>query len=229
VRTRTLLGGAVALTVVLGAGVTYAIDTGTSKPPATPTATFGSYTGREPSAIQMDAHTGGETIEDIRWTSWTATSASGTGVLGTVSTQVELSVPESGHFTRIGETTSGALVVQLYPHGDWPVGATAAATTACTKPTSARLLAAFNAAPTSVRDNWTAPGAALYGFDGIECWKDWVVADVSGSGDANMVFSASDGLHLLPQSDMQQFSAVVCSDPSAPPSWKGPDTGLAVC
>ena len=228
-RTKALLGGAVVLAVLLGAGVTYAIDTGTSKPPVTPTATFGSYTGREPSAIHLDAHAGGGTIDDIRWTSWTATSASGTGVLGTVSTRVELSVPQSGRFTRIGETTSGALVVQLYPNGDWPVGATAATTAACTKPTSARLLAAFNAASTAVRDGWTAPGAALFGFDGIQCWKDWVVADVSGSGDANMVFSVSGGLHLLRQSDMQQFSAVVCSDPSAPSSWKGPDTGLAVC
>jgi len=228
-RTRALLGGAVALTVVLGAGATYAIDTGTSKPPTAPTVTFGTYTGREPSAIQLDTPTGGETIEDIRWTSWTATSASGTGVLGSVSTRVELSVPQNGRFTRIGETTSGALVVQLYPNGDWPVGATPAITAACTKPASTRLLAAFNAASTPVRDGWTAPGANLYGFDDIECWKQWVVADVSGSGDANMVFSVSGGLHLLPQSDMQQFSAVVCSDPSAPPSWKGPDTGLAVC
>jgi serine/threonine protein kinase len=228
-RTRTLLVGAVALTVVLGAGVTYAIDTATSKPPTTPIVTFGGYTGRDPSAIQLDARTGGETIQDIRWTSWTATSASGTGVLGSVSTRVELSVPENGRFTRIGETTSGALIVQLYPNGDWPVGATAAMTAACAKPASARLLAAFNAASTSVRDGWTAPGAVLYGFDGIECWKQWVVADVSGSGDANVVFTVSGGLHLLPQSDMQQFSAVVCSDPSAPSSWKGPDTGLAVC
>jgi serine/threonine protein kinase len=229
IRTRTLLGAAAALTVLLGAGVTYAIDTGTSKPPATPTVTFGSYAGREPSAIQLDARTGGETIEDIRWTSWTATSASGTGVLGQVSTQLELSVPQNGRFTRIGEMTSGALVVQLYPHGDWPVAATATTTAACTKPAPARLLAAFDAAPASVRNGWTAPGADLYGFDAIECWKDWVVADVSGSGDANMVFSTSGGLHLLPQSDMPQFSAVVCSDPSAPPTWKGPDTGLAVC
>ena len=112
-RTRALLGGAVALTVALGAGVTYAIDTGsTSKPSAAPTVTFGSYTGREPSAIRMDAHMGGGSIEDIRWTSWTATSASGTGVLGSVPTLVELSAPQNGRFTRIGETASGALVVQ---------------------------------------------------------------------------------------------------------------------
>ena len=229
VRTRTLLVGAVALAVLVGAGATYEIDTSTSKPPATPTVTFGGYTGREPSAIQLDARSGGGSIEDIRWSSWTATSASGTGVLGSLSTLVELSVPQNGRFTRIGETSSGALVVQLYPNGDWPVGATAATTAACTKPTSARLLAAFNAASTSVRDGWSAPGAVLYGFDGIECWKDWVVADVSGSGDANMVFSVSGGLHLLPQSDMEQFSTIVCGDPSAPSSWKGPDTGLAVC
>ena len=163
-RSRALLAGAVALTAVIGAGVAYAIDSGTSNTPAgvqagqggaaaaTPTVTFGSYTGRQPFAIVLNADVGGGTVQDIRWTSWTATGASGTGELGTVSARIELSLPANGHFTRIGETTSGTLAVQLYPDKDWPSGATAALAAACTKPTSAQLLAAFNAATASVQD-----------------------------------------------------------------------------
>jgi hypothetical protein len=240
-RSRALLAGAVALTAVIGAGVAYAIDSGTSKTAtgaqtgqvdaasATPTVTFGSYSGRKPFAIVMNAGVGGETIQDIHWTSWTATDASGTGELGTVPSRVELSVPVNGHFTRIGETTYGVLAVQLYPGKDWPSGATAAMAAACAKPTSAQLLDAFYAATATVQDGWAASGAKLYGFDNISCWKAWVVADASGSGNGNMVFSTVGGLHLMPESDMQQFSATVCSDSTAPQSWKGPDTGLAVC
>jgi predicted Ser/Thr protein kinase len=240
-RFRALLAGAVALTAVIGAGVAYAIDSGTSKAStgvqagqvgaaaATPTVTFGSYTGRKPFAIVLNADVGGGTVQDIHWTSWTATGASGTGELGTVSARVELSLPANGRFTRFGETTSGVLAVQLYPDKDWPSGATAALAAACTKPTSAQLLAAFNAATASVQDGWAAAGARLYGFDDIECWTVWVVADASGSGNGNMVFSITGGLHLIPESDMNQFSSTVCSDSSAPKSWKGPDTGLAVC
>lgn len=238
-----VLVGAVVLTVVAGAGVTYAIDSGPSNAAAatgtqsgqsaagatTPTVTFGSYTGRKPFAIDLTADADGETIQDIRWTSWTATGASGTGELDTVSTRIELSSPADGRFTRIGETTEGSLTVQVYPAKDWPDGATAALAPSCTKPTSAQLVAAFNSASASVQDGWAAAGAQLFGFDGIECWKAWVVADVSGSGDGNMVFSIAGGLHLMPESDMQQFGGTVCSDPSSPPSWKGPDTGLAAC
>ena len=237
-RSRAVLVGAVALTVVVGAGMAYAIDsgssnaaTGTQLGPAaagttTPTVTFGGYTGRKPFAIVVE---GGGTIQDIRWTSWTATDASGTGDLDAVSTQVELSAPANGRFTRIGESSEGALAVQLYSTKDWPSGATPALPPVCTKPTSDQLLAAFNAAPASVRDGWSAAGARLFGFDGIECWKAWVVADASGSGDGNMVFSISGGLHLMPEADVQAFGAAVCSDPDSPQAWKGPDTGLADC
>ena len=240
-RSRAALVGAVVLAVVIGAGVTYAVDSGSSKAATgtqtgqaaarrtTPTVTFGGYTGRKPFAIVLNATMGGGTIQDIHWTSWTATAASGTGELGTVPTQVELSAPEDGRFTRIGESSEGELAVQLYPNKNWPSGATAASAASCTKPTSAQLLAAFNAAPASVRDGWAAAGAKLFDFGGIECWKAWVVADASGSGDGNMVFSTSGGLHLMPESDMEQFGATVCGDPSSPKSWKGPDTGLADC
>jgi len=240
-RPRALLAGAVALTTVIGAGVAYAIDSGTSKTAsgiqagqvdaaaATPTVTFGSYTGRKPFAIVMNSGAGGDTIQDIHWTTWTATGASGTGELGSVTSRVELSVPVNGHFTRIGETTYGVLAVQLYPDKDWPSGATAAMAAACTNPTSAQLLAAFNSATATVQGGWAASGAKLYGFDDIVCWKAWIVADATGSGNGNMVFSTVNGLHLMPVSDMQQFSATVCSDSTAPQAWKGPDTGLAAC
>lgn len=239
-RSRAAVLGTVALAVVVAAGVTFAVDSGGSKAAsgkqaaqaaadATPTVSFGSYTGRRPFAIFMNPAVGGETIQDIHWTSWTASGASGTGELGTVSTQIELSAPVNGRFTRLGESSEGALAVQLYPNKNWPTGAVAALAPTCTKPTSAQLLAAFKAAPASVRDGWTAVGAQLFGFDGIECWKAWVVADASGSGDGNMVFSTAGGLHLMPQTDMDQFGATVCGDPSAPKAWKGPDTGLAVC
>lgn len=240
-RSRVALAGAVVLTVLVGAGVTFAVDSGNSQAAsgqqsgqsvvgaATPTVVFGSYSGRKPFAITLNSAMGGGTIQDIHWSSWTATGASGTGMLGSVSTQIELSSPSNGRFTRIGESSEGALAVQLYPNKNWPSGAVAALPSACTKPTSAQLLAAFYAAPASVRDGWTAEGAKLFGFDGIECWKAWVVADASGSGDGNMVFSTSGGLHLMPQTDMQDFGATVCSDPSSPKTWKGPDTGLAVC
>ncbi len=238
-RSRSLLAGAVALTTVIGAGVAYAIDSGTSQTPtgaqtgqaaagaAVPTVTFGSYTGRKPFAIVLNTDDGGGTIQDIRWTTWTAAGASGTGELGTVPARVELSAPVNGHFTRIGETASGALSVQLYPGKDWPSGATGALAAGCTDPTSVQLVSAFNSATATVQDGWAAAGANLYGFDDIECWKVWVVADASGSGNGNMVFSTLGGLHLMPTSDMQQFSATVCGDSGAPKSWKGPDTGLA--
>jgi hypothetical protein len=239
-RARTAVLGGVVLAVVVGAGVTFAVDSGSSNgasgrqtgqaaADATPTVSFGGYSGRKPFAIVLNSAMGGGTVQDIHWTSWTASGASGTGELGTVSTQIELSAPVNGRFTRIGESSEGALAVQLYPNKNWPSGAVAALAPSCTKPSSAQLLAAFNAAPASVRDGWTAVGAKLFGFDGIECWKAWVVADASGSGDGNMVFSTSGGLHLMPQSDMDQFGATVCSDPSAPKTWKGPDTGLAAC
>jgi predicted Ser/Thr protein kinase len=240
-RTRAALVGAVVLALVAGAGVTYAIDSGNSKAatgaqsgPAvadgpTPTVTFGAYTGRRPFAIVLNNALGGGTIQDIRWNSWTAAGASGTGELGNVTAKVELSAPADGRFTRIGETTEGALTIQLSSAGDWPSGATAALPPTCAKPTSAQLIAAFDASPTTVKDGWAAAGADIFEFDGISCWKVWVVASAGGSGEGTMVFSIVGGLHLMPASDMESFSGAVCADPDSPPSWKGPDTGLATC
>src|SRR5262249_20241347 len=123
-----------------------------------PTVTFGSYTGRKPSAIVLNDLDGGGTIRGIRWTSWTATRATGEGTMGPVPTAVSLSSPANGRFTHIGETSNGQLVMQAYPDNDWPTGASPAAA-ACTNPTPAALLAAWKAAPASAQQGWAAPGS----------------------------------------------------------------------
>jgi hypothetical protein len=115
----------------------------------------------------------------------------------------------------------------VYPDNDWPTGASPAAA-ACVKPTPAALLAAWRAAPASAQQGWAPPGAVT-SFADVQCWTDWVVAAAIGNGDGDFVFSRSGGLHLMPEPDLQQFSDVVCNDPTAPQAWKGPDTGPAVC
>jgi hypothetical protein len=241
-RPAAILAGAAVLAAVAGAGTAYAVSSA-GHPGAAPSATrsgqadaatalpdvtFGSYTGRKPAAIVLNDLDGGGTVRGIHWTSWTAAGATGEGTLGTVPTEVRLSSPVAGRFTRIGETSNGQSVIQAYPGNDWPTGATPAATTACTKPARNALLAAWRAAPASVQQGWAAPGSVT-GFAGIQCWKDWVVAAGTGNGDGNFVFSRSGGLHLMPEPDLQQFSDTVCNDPAAPKAWKGPDTGPAVC
>lgn len=240
-RSLTVLAGAAGLTLAISAGVAYAIGsgghstasgaagTGTTVADSTlPTVTFGGYTGRKPTAIDLDSADGGGTIGQIRWTSWTATGAVGQGSLGTVSTQVTLSAPVGGRFTRMGETTNGELTIAVYQKDGWPTGASAPAQ-ACEKPTAAQLLTAWRAAPAAVRGGWADPSAAMTGFDSIECWEDWVVAEATGEGDGEIVFSWSGGLHPVPESDLQQFSDTVCKDPTAPLGWKSPDLGPAVC
>jgi pimeloyl-ACP methyl ester carboxylesterase len=96
-----------------------------------------------------------------------------------------------------------------------------AAAAAC--PNSAQLLAAWNAAPTALRDSWIAVQVA--GFTAISCWNSWVVAvPVSPSpGNGNVVFSQTGNLHLITTAELnQQFAQEVCSSPNAPPSWKEP-------
>jgi hypothetical protein len=241
-RPAAILAGAAALAAVAGAGAAYAVGpaghSGAAPPAARsaqadaatalPTVTFGSYTGRKPAAITLNAlDGGGGAIQGIHWTSWTAAGATGEGTLGTVPTEVRLSSPKAGRFTRIGETSNGQSVIQAYPDNEWPTGASPAAT-ACTKPTPAALLAAWRAAPASAQEGWASPGAVT-GFADIQCWTDWVVAAAIGNGDGNFVFSWSGGLHLMPEPDLQQFSDIVCNAPTAPKAWKGGDTGAAIC
>jgi Protein kinase domain len=236
----TILAGAAALAAVIGAGTAYAVNSagtsggapaasrsGRAGAAALPTVTFGHFTGRKPAVIVLNGLDGGGTIRGIRWTSWTATRAVGEGTLGKVPTEVTLSAPKDGRFTRIGETSNGEVFLQAYPDNDWPTGASPAAAS-CTKPTSAALLAAWRAAPASVQQSWAAPGS-LTGFGDITCWQDWVVAAGIGNGDGNFVFSQSGRLHPMPEGNLQQFSDTVCGDPAAPKAWKSPDTGPAVC
>jgi serine/threonine protein kinase len=240
-RLAAILASAAALAAVASAGTAYAISSAGhsgAAPTATrsgqvdtatalPTVTFGRYTGRKPAAIVLNALDGGGAIRRIHWTSWTATGATGTGTLGTVPTEVRLSSPVAGRFTRIGETTNGQSVIQVYPNNYWPTGASPAATTACTKPTPAALLAAWRAAPASVQGGWAAGPVTT--FADIQCWKDWIVASGIGDGDGDFIFSRSGGLHLMPEPGLQQFSDIVCNAPTAPKAWKSPGTGPAVC
>jgi hypothetical protein len=50
-----------------------------------------------------------------------------------------------------------------------------------------------------------------------------------GVGDGSVIFSSSGSLHLVHESDLQQFSDVVCNDKTAPTDWKSQETGPAVC
>jgi hypothetical protein len=222
---------ATALAVAIGAGTAYALGlAGHHGNAATgvPEVTFGSYTGRRPAAIVLDKAVGG-TIQGIRWTSWTATRAAGAGHLGTVPTEVTLSDPVDGRFTHIGETSNGETILQAYPGDEWPAGASPAAAAACMPPTAVALVTAWRSAPASVRQGWAASGAAVKGFTDIQCWKNWVVANAIGNGDGSLVFSRSGRLHLIPESNLQQFSDDVCSDPTAPRAWKSQETGPAIC
>jgi hypothetical protein len=237
-----VVAGAAALAAVIGAGTAYAVNSRTpqgapARSPSSgrvaaattlPSVTVGSYQGRRPSAIMLNALDGGGTVQGIHWTSWTAAGAAGEGTLGAVRTEVQLSAPVAGRFTRIGETTNGQQVIQSYPNNDWPTGASAAAQAACVKPTPAALLRAWKAAPASVRQGWAAP-AAVTGFAGIQCWSDWVIAAGTGNGDGDFVFSVSSGLHLMPQPNLQQFSDAVCGDPASPKAWRNSNTGPAIC
>lgn len=238
-RPAAILAGAGALAALIGAGTAYAIGlTGHAASAAgqaagvtghaastLPTVTFGSYTGREPSAIVLNPIDSTGTVQDIHWTSWTAAGASGAGTLNKVPAKVTLSSPVNGRFTRVGEITNGHISIQGDSGDDWPVGASPAHDS-CAAPTAASLLAGWRASPTSVRRAWS--GTAVTSFADIQCWKDWVVARPIGNGDGTFVFSRSGGLHLMPESDLQRFSDVVCGDPAAPEAWKGP-LGPAVC
>jgi hypothetical protein len=228
------VAGAAVLAAVAGAGAAYGtglIGSSAAPQPATtlPTVTFGSYTGRQPGSIVLNPADSTGVIQGIHWSSWTAGGATGAGTLGAKPATVTLSSPAGGRFTRMGETVNGRLIVQAYPDNDWPTGASPAGTAiACVKPTPAALLKAWHAAPASTQQGWAAP-EAVTGFADVQCWKDWVVAQVIGNGDGNIVFSASGGLHLPPETGLQQFSDAVCTDPTAPKAWTGPGTGPAIC
>jgi hypothetical protein len=111
----------------------------------------------------------------------------------------------------------------LVLHKATSLGAQSSQPAAAACPNSAQLLAAWNAAPTALRDSWV--GVQVTGFTAISCWNGWVVAvPVSPSpGNGEVVFSQTGNLHLITTSELQQqFTQEVCSSPSAPPGWKEP-------
>jgi hypothetical protein len=178
----------------------------------------------------MSAAIGGGAIQDIHWTEWTATGAVGVGQSGTpeagaLPTRITLSAPVNGRFTHIGEMTNGKVLLQAYPDNYWPIDASPA----CTAPTPAQLLAAWNAVPAFVQQSWVSPGVHITGFDTIVCWTAWTVAAAIGHGNGTIVFSQTGGLHPIPEYDLQQFNDAVCNDPTAPEQWKSPDNGAAIC
>jgi len=91
----------------------------------------GSYSGMKPAEI---AYSGDSTnvVTGMTWSSWTATSATGTGTSdidscvpscaaaspNPVTTTVTLSDPVNGHFTQMSETRNGTTTNYTYP-GQW--------------------------------------------------------------------------------------------------------------
>jgi len=86
-------------------------------------------------------------------------------------------------------------------------------------PTPAQVYAAWVASPGIEA---SAPGSVT-GFSHIQCWENWVVATVVGNGNGVFFFSQTGGLHGLSASESSDFMSAVCSDPSAPAAWKGPN------
>ena len=96
-----------------------------------PVLVVGSYSGMKPAEI---AYSGDSTnvVTGMTWSSWTATSATGTGTSdidscvpscaaaspNPVTTTVTLSAPVDGHFTQMSETRNGTTTNYTYP-GQW--------------------------------------------------------------------------------------------------------------
>jgi hypothetical protein len=95
----------------------------------------GSYTGVKPTEID---YSGDATniVSKIKWTSWTATGATGQGTTdinscvpncaqappSIVPATVTLSAPVDGKFTKMTETRNGFTSTYTYPD-NWPQGA----------------------------------------------------------------------------------------------------------
>jgi hypothetical protein len=204
--------------------------------------TIGSYTGRKPEMIDVSGDAGNvNVIQDITWTTWGPATASGRGTSNVddcvptcaqgattpVTTEVTLSNPVEGRFSDMRETRQGAAVFMTFRSQDWPLNASQTWAPVC--PTSDQLMTAWRAAPAGSRQGWAASENSVTSFDNIQCWNDWVVGGVVGSGNGAFVFSQTGGLHLFPESDLQQFDDSVCPDAQAPVAWKNPASGPASC
>jgi hypothetical protein len=90
-------------------------------------------------------------------------------------------------------------------------------------PTTDEVYAAWVASP----GIQTATPGSVTGFSNVECWDNWVIAAVVGNGNGEFFFSETGGLHGLTEDETSEFMSAVCTDPSAPSDWQGPD--VAAC
>lgn len=99
---------------------------------STPELSFNNITSRKPATLAFSGDAG-NVVQDIDWTSWTATGAIGKGISylqscvpncaqgahTKVSAQVTLADPVNGRFTRMTETRAGSTMVMTYKNGIW--------------------------------------------------------------------------------------------------------------
>jgi hypothetical protein len=94
-------------------------------------------------------------------------------------------------------------------------------------PSSAQLMAAWDAAPPAARRSWTPLSPSRMG--NITCWRSWVVASPVMRANGLVVFQEQGGrLHLLPATRLTEFDAAICGNPDAPAAWSRP-AGPATC
>jgi hypothetical protein len=102
----------------------------------------------------------------------------------------------------------------------------AANTSGC--PSSAQLMAAWDAASAEARRSWTP--LVPSGMSDITCWRTWAVASPIVNANGLVVFyEQGRQWHLLPQTQLSQFDTAVCDIPGAPAEWSSPAEGPATC
>lgn len=102
---------------------------------------------------------------------------------------------------------------------------TLALSTGC--PTSAQLLAAWDAALASTRKSW---GSGVTGFMDTQCWGQWVVSQVIADGNGSVIFTRAGGrIALFPETELAQFDAAICGVPRIRAIWASPTMGPGSC
>jgi hypothetical protein len=141
-----------------------------------PAVTIGSYSGTQPSVIDLSSGSG-NLVQNIDWSSWTATSAYGQGVsyddncipdcargtMTPVPVQLALSDPVNGRFTRMSDTREGTTSPMTYPGATWPYSAFPAASTC---PAPGQVMAAWRAALSATQQSW-GNTSSVSGFDNV--------------------------------------------------------------
>jgi hypothetical protein len=120
-----------------------------------------------------------------------------------------------------------ALLPPTVPASPAPASSVPAANTSgC--PSSAQLMAAWDAASAAARRSWTP--LVPSGMSDITCWRTWAVASPIVNANGLVVFYQQGGQwHLLPQTQLSQFDTAVCDIPGAPAKWSSPAEGPATC